>query len=74
MQSKSLDGTMVNSDVKANGRFLRNVLKANTMFSTVSGLVAILFANSIAPLLGLSATVDIGWVRGYIIPICFLRL
>lgn len=61
MQSKSLEGTMVNSGVEQNGRFLRKVLKANAAFSTVSAFATIFFANSIAQWIGLNnATILVG--------------
>lgn len=53
MQSKSLESLNVKVNVQENGRFLRNVLRANAIFSTVSGLVAIFFAEAIANLIGL---------------------
>ena len=52
MQSKSLDRSDDGAGVGENGRFLRNVLKANAIFSTVSGLMFILFASSLASLFG----------------------
>lgn len=51
MQSKSLNHLDKETRAKENGRFLRNVLKANAVFSTVSGVVFILFANNLAALL-----------------------
>lgn len=53
MQSKSLDHSDSGVGVKGNGRFLQNVLRANAIFSTVSGLVFIFFASSLATLLGI---------------------
>ncbi len=50
MQSKSLTSSDV---VQENGRFLRNVLRANAIFSTVSGFFVVVFAKSIAQLIGL---------------------
>ena len=54
MQSKSLNRSDSDVDVKENGRFLTNVLRANAIFSTVSGLLVIFFADSIAQLIGLA--------------------
>ena len=51
MQTKSLESSQV--PVQENGRFLRNVLRANAIFSTVSGVFVILFAKSVAQLIAL---------------------
>jgi len=53
MQSKSLHNSDRDASVKENGRFLANVLKANAVFSTVSGLIFIFFASSVAHFIGL---------------------
>ncbi len=54
MQSKSLDHSNEGVGVQENGRFLRNVLRANAIFSTVSGLGFIFFANALAQFIGLT--------------------
>lgn len=54
MQSKSLEHSDDGVRVGENGRFLQNVLRANAIFSTVSGLVFIFFARSLAELMGIT--------------------
>ena len=51
MQSRSLESS--NVSVQENARFLRNVLRGNAIFSTVSGLIVLFFAESISQLIGL---------------------
>ena len=52
MQSKSLESS--NVIVRENGRFLRNVLRWNALFSTLSGLFVLFFAETVAQLIGLA--------------------
>ena len=68
MQSKSLDGTMVKGGVQENGRFLRNVLKANYIFSTVSGLSSDLVCQQHCSINWLKRADDFGGVRNCFIP------
>ena len=65
MQSKSLEK---DSRIMENGRFLKNVLRANAIFSTVSGLVFILFAGSLASLLGITNSLVLVGLGAVILP------